>query len=270
MTHRYLISTDLDGTLIDHHSYSFDAALPAIKRCQELDVPIILNTSKTYAEASQLQMQLGINAPIIVENGSALFFSNSDKGKGSPAQSKIFGANRTTILNFIKTVRASHHWQFEGFNDWSITKIAEVTGLSLTDAERANTKQFSEPFVWQDSQQAFELFTEMAEQAQLTILKGGRFFHLQGQTDKAKPLQWLRKHYSDIFSESSANTQPITLIALGDNHNDIAMLNIADISVCVRSPVTDYPQLSTQLTVIQTQKLGPEGWNEAIQNILSG
>jgi len=270
MTHRYLISTDLDGTLIDHHNYSFDAALPAIKRCQELDVPIILNTSKTYAEASQLQAQLGINAPIIVENGSALFFNNVSVNKGSAPQSKIFGASRSAILSFIETIRASHHWQFEGFNDWSTSKIAEVTGLSLADAERANSKQFSEPFIWQDSQQAFELFTEMAEQAQLTILRGGRFFHLQGQTDKAKPLQWLREHYSKIFGESSVNTYPITLIALGDNHNDIAMLNVADIPVCVRSPVTDYPQLSTQQTVIQTQKLGPEGWNEAIQNILSG
>ncbi len=265
---RYLISTDLDGTLIDHHNYSFDAALPALARCKKLNIPIILNTSKTHAEAEQLQKRIGITGPMIVENGSALILN--------PSESKLFGAKRKTILSFIAHIRTAHQWQFTGFNDWSIDEIAGITGLSLEDATQASSKQFSEPFIWQDSDRALQTFTQLAEQQHLTVLKGGRFYHLQGTTDKSKPLAWLQQNPEAVFNingienERSVLPNETRLIALGDNHNDIAMLNAADIAVCVKSPVADYPKLSTVKPVIRTTSLGPVGWNEAIQSILDG
>jgi len=59
------------------------------------------------------------------------------------------------------------------------------------------------------------------------------------------------------------------LICLGDNHNDVDMLNIADFPVCVRSPIADYPNLSTQKEIIRTTLYGPEGWANAIHSILA-
>lgn len=50
----YLVSTDLDGTLLDHHTYSWHAALPALQKCSELAIPVVLNTSKTLAEVEWL------------------------------------------------------------------------------------------------------------------------------------------------------------------------------------------------------------------------
>jgi len=46
------------------------------------------------------------------------------------------------------------------------------------------------------------------------------------------------------------------------------MLNIADIPVCVRSPVADYPLLSTDKDIIYTKGFGPVGWSEAVLAIL--
>ncbi len=257
----YIISTDLDGTLIDHHDYSFDAAAPAIERCKTLGIPIVLNTSKTAQEAKALQLALGLDSPLVVENGSAIVMSNS------ASSDTLFGASRYDVLNFIQSVRKEHKWRFEGFNDWSIQDIIKHTGLSQQDAKLANTKQYSEPFVWQDSAEALQRFSSLANDQGLSILKGGRFYHLQGQTDKAKPLKWMMQHYSTLFPSLSGRPK---LIALGDNHNDIAMLNAADIAVCVRSPVADYPALSTSsvIKVIQTTEFGPAGWNEAISQIL--
>ena len=70
----FFISTDLDGTLLDHHDYSFQAALPAIKACEQQSIPIIFNTSKTEAEVDYLQKQMDIKGNMIIENGSALIF----------------------------------------------------------------------------------------------------------------------------------------------------------------------------------------------------
>lgn len=276
MTTKYLVSTDVDGTLIDHHSYSYQAALPALRLCARLGVPVILNTSKTYQETVGLQRELGLTAPVIVENGSGLILPTENQPELPPflpednsANCRLFGAMRSDLLAFIEGVRASYHWRFEGFNDWSVGELANLTGLEFADAERAKAKQFSEPFLWYDSDQSFKAFIGLVEQSGFQVLTGGRFHHLQGVTDKAKPLAWLLKSYGNGFAEL-ASDQPSspTLICLGDSQNDVAMLNFADVAVCVRSPVTDYPKLTTAKTTIYTEAYGPAGWAEAIVSLL--
>ena len=263
MRFNYIIATDLDGTLMDHHDYSCTAAIPAIRRCQSLGVPIIFNTSKTYAEARSLQRTLNLDAPVIVENGSAIVIPGALSNK--PTE-HMFGASRVDVIGFINDVRNKYEWQFEGFNDWSLEEIVKYTGLSDDEAAKASIKQYSEPFIWQDTAVALDKFTKLAKLKGLSVLKGGRFHHLQGQTDKAKPLAWLMKNHSKLFPQM--NEQP-TVIALGDSHNDIAMLNAADIAVCVRSPVADYPKLSRKDKEIKTNAFGPVGWNEAVLKILA-
>lgn len=276
---KLLISSDLDGTLIDHQSYSFEAALPALQRCKTLGIPIVLNTSKTYQEAITIQAELDIKAPIIVENGSALYFDKSVArnleenlvNSNSPKSDvKVFGVERSVVLDFINNIRQSKKWQFEGFNDWSVDDIASNTGLTLEAAKEANSKQYSEPFIWNDTKTALAEFIALAKQKNLKVLKGGRFYHLQGSTDKAKPLDWLMQNVHKVFKlEPEKNIKlTTTLICLGDNHNDVAMLNIADIPVCVRSPVADYPSLSTDKEIIYTEGFGPVGWSEAILAII--
>ena len=45
-----VVYTDLDGTLLDHHTYAFDEALGAIKALKDRGIPIVPCTSKTRAE----------------------------------------------------------------------------------------------------------------------------------------------------------------------------------------------------------------------------
>jgi len=68
----YWISSDLDGTLFDHHDYSYDGANAGLARCLQRKTPIILNTSKTLRETLAAQQRLKLAGPIVVENGSAL------------------------------------------------------------------------------------------------------------------------------------------------------------------------------------------------------
>jgi len=57
------------------------------------------------------------------------------------------------------------------------------------------------------------------------------------------------------------------VICLGDNHNDVDMLNIADVAVCVKSPVAEIPLIKNQ-NIIYTKDYGPVGWNQAVLQLL--
>jgi len=69
-----IIFTDLDGSLLDHSSYSFEPALESLLRIKELGIPLILCSSKTKAEMELYSERLQIKHPFIAENGSAIYF----------------------------------------------------------------------------------------------------------------------------------------------------------------------------------------------------
>ena len=70
---RFVIFTDLDGTLLDHHTYSYDAARPALERLRKSEIPLIMVSSKTRIEIEVLRTEIGNREPFIPENGGAIF-----------------------------------------------------------------------------------------------------------------------------------------------------------------------------------------------------
>ena len=67
-----LVVTDLDGSLLDHHDYSYAPALPVLQVLEEMRVPVVFASSKTRAEMLALRKELGNEHPFIVENGAAV------------------------------------------------------------------------------------------------------------------------------------------------------------------------------------------------------
>jgi mannosyl-3-phosphoglycerate phosphatase len=63
---QWLVVTDLDGTMLDHHSYDVEDARMAVHELQNKQIPVILNTSKTYAETITIRETLGIQDAFIV------------------------------------------------------------------------------------------------------------------------------------------------------------------------------------------------------------
>ncbi len=266
----YIVFTDLDGTLLDHHTYAWQPALPAIRRLQALNIPIIINTSKTAAEVLPIRHSLGLSSPFIVENGSALYIPKGfcDGSIENLAAINIrgdyycllFGANRDNIVQCIYNERAARDLKFSGYSDWDTETLMSHTGLDRISAEQSLARLYSEPIIWQDSEAAHRHFSDFITRKGLRILSGGRFEHIQGDTDKAKPMRFFREH---IYRD-----EKIEFICLGDTENDIAMLEHADIALCIKSPVGPYPELSHK-HVYYSQKCGPEGWQEAIDYILA-
>ncbi|MEL0637198.1 HAD-IIB family hydrolase [Marinomonas sp. TI.3.20] len=266
---RLLVFSDLDGTLLDHHTYSFQPAIQAFQALKTLSIPCILNTSKTYAELIQLRTKLGHQDPFIVENGAAIYLP---KHLGLPIDDpledhgdfwlKSFGPNRQALIDIIDDCKA--RYRFQGFHDMQWQDVVDLTGLSEANAKLAMQREFTEPMVWQDSTIALSQLNQELEIKGVQVQKGGRFTHLMGKNcDKARAMLWLSERYQSHYKEA------VTTMALGDGENDIGMLSKADIAVVIRSPVHAPLEIPNRNDAWLTDAYGPEGWAQAIDKALS-
>lgn len=270
-----LIFTDLDGTLLDHHDYNFAPAVETIKLINQLGIVWVFNTSKTLAELLTLRETLSNQHPMIVENGGGIAIpagypltlppqldqplkSQANSYADQDFQLITIGEQREKILEILDPLHTQ--FTFTGFNDMSVAELSELTGLSTAQAEQALQRDFSEPIVWHDSEKKFEQFQEIVTEHSLCLLRGGRFIHAIGNSDKGIAMRRLASFYHQ--------TKPgLKTVALGDGENDIAMLEEADIPVIIRSPVHNPPPVRHEKSAL-TKDFGPHGWSQALQSLL--
>jgi len=239
-TMKLMVVSDLDGTLLDHDDYSYEAVLPVLDRMDEAAIPLVVNTSKTRAEWLAMRRDFGNVDPYIVENGSAIYDGE---------KVEVFGVSRADILDFLNPLRSK--FKFTGYSDVGIPEIIKWTGLGRQSAERSADRHFSEPLVWQDTPEKEEEFCKMVKASGLMTLRGGRFLHVLGETDKGRPLKYFRD-------------QKVAIIALGDRPNDLAMLEAADIGVVIKAPGDFVLEAEGMLRSTET---GPRGWAEMMTQI---
>ena len=269
-----LLFTDLDGTLLNHYDYNYSAALPAIQSLRAQDVPWILTTSKTAAEVIELRAELDNHYPFIVENGAGIFWKAGSllhrylpkhdfvqhwgEGFEYVSLNKVL---MPEMLQRAESYKKQFKLNFIGFSDMSVQQVAECTGLSLIKAAKAKQRHFSEPLLWRDTEDNLLKFQKALEPYGLQLIKGGRFVHLMGLSNKGLALKWLAHYYHQAWS------QPIQTMALGDGNNDIPLLEASDCPVIIRSPVNPPPKVNHP-NVMVTQENGPLGWNQAVLNWL--
>lgn len=266
-----LLFTDLDGTLLDHETYSFDAARPAVHRVQALELPLILNTSKTLSEVSDINRALHNNAPVIVENGGVMGFPlNLDYPFELAAHERVgnyaivrFSPHYAEIRQFIEQQRGDFGFALQGFGDMTADQIARHTGLAHDEAVQARDRLCSEPFVWSDSDLNLQKLRRAAAEIGLRITRGGRFHHLMGNTSKADAMLAMR----NLFTAHDARAPLV--IALGDSENDREMLQHADIAVVVMRHDGSHLDCTGIRQTIKTGQPGPAGWNTAVEQLLS-
>ncbi len=265
-----IVVTDLDGTLLDHHSYSLEPAMAVVRLLQQYRIPLVFNTSKTSAESQALSEKLALSNPFIVENGSAIYFpkrSMATPPPGCVSQGAywvhIAGISYAEVLGRLQTLKT--RYRFANLGSTPLEDIMAGTGLGMADAQRAMARQYSEPLVWQDTEKALTCFRKEVLAAGMNLLRGGRYLHVLGNTDKGRAMKQL-KHIYDCMNNSTQNT---LVMALGDSHNDLAMLQAADIAAVVRSPVNDLPDLSTVHQPMISKQTGPAGWAECVSQVLA-
>lgn len=250
-----IVFTDLDGSLMEHETYSIEPAREALEELTARKIPLILNSSKTAAEMATIQKRLDLHTPFICENGAALHLDTSEIIE--------FGTRRETWLEAVHQTRSQHDYFFHGFSDWSTSEISSITGLTNAQADQARTRIYSEPILWRDSESALQRFKGELQEMDLQLLQGGRFQSIQGAYDKSDGMR------SMVIDHVGQNQQrPLITVALGDSPNDAAMLNAADVAVIIKSGKSSLIHCSAPQKLIHTKVPGPAGWNEALLEIL--
>ncbi|OSQ50901.1 HAD-IIB family hydrolase [Marivita geojedonensis] len=247
------VFSDLDGTLLDHDTYSWADAQPALARLAARGIPVVLTSSKTAAEIVLLQEEMGLmDQPAIVENGSGIV------GLPGQADNSTYSQLRMQLDELPDHLR-SH---FIGFGDMTTQEVALHTGLSPDAAKRAQDRAFSEPGIWSGSDDTLADFRSALADQGIVAQHGGRFLTLSFGRTKADAMH--------VVSSALAATRTV---ALGDAPNDITMLQAADQGVIVANPHRPVlPPLEGEAEghIIRTRKPGPKGWNEAINALLDG
>lgn len=259
----------MDGTLLDHDTYSFDAAKPTLDALAARGIPVIPTTSKTFAEMLVLRDTIGLNGPFIVENGAAIYIPHgffAKKPTGTVWQDgfwcQSFISSKAHWLKMLEVVKADFEGLFTHFAQMSISDIQSATGLDEASAGRAAQRQFGEPVLWQGDNEQKQAFIAALRERGATIMEGGRFIHISGDCSKGVALTWFMQEYQRQVDAAA------TSIALGDGKNDIAMLEAATIAVRIASPVHPPPDLEKQKQVYTSTLHGPEGWTEMLTQLL--
>ncbi|WP_020589454.1 HAD-IIB family hydrolase [Desulfobacter curvatus] len=266
-----LVFTDLDGTLLDHDTYGFEPALPALAMLAQKKIPVILNSSKTLVEILKIRSVLGNCHPFIAENGSVVAVPEQ-LCPGLARKNSLFqpqfgllvrrlGGDRESVLDILNRLRQIHGFSFEGFADMGPARLSQVTGLTEDQAIQAGRRLSTEPVLWQDTPEQWEAFAGHLADAGLGWVQGGRFISISRPFDKKDGVACLLDLYT-----TGTDSIPFT-IGLGDSPNDQAMLDMMDIAVVIRSARCDQIKLNRPQTIIRTTAKGPEGWQEAMDMI---
>ncbi len=268
---RLLVFTDLDATLLDE-TYSWAPAATAIERLKRGQHSLVLSSSKTLAEMRALAFELKLDAPLVAENGatiaiptkSPLLEPSDDTSEDDGFVISTQGASRDEILTLAHGLRETEGYMFSGFADWDANAVRQRTGLSLESAGLALDRHGTEPIVWEDSAERWETFAGLLAAKGLRALRGGRFIHLMGDTDKARGLKEVVRRV-----KGQPAWDAMHVVALGDSPNDLKMLSAAEFAVVIPNTHHNETLKPTAPNVIYAEALGPVGWNSSMHTLMN-
>ena len=263
-----VIITDLDGTLLDQRTYSYEASLPALGRLQQRRIPVVFCSSKTAAEIIALQRELGLKDPFICESGGAIYlppnyfaFEVASVNRRRGFDTIELGRDVVDLRGALR--RAAQHCgvKVQSFDSMSLQDFMAHTGLNREQARDAAQREYDEPFLVESEGEA-RLFAALAAMG-LTVTQGDRFHHLTGGHDKGKAVRKLLV----LYRRQSAN---LLSVGLGNSANDLPLLRETDIAILVRKPdgQWDAEVMERLHNVERSNGIGPQGWHEAIDKIL--
>jgi mannosyl-3-phosphoglycerate phosphatase len=268
---KVVVFTDLDGTLLDYSTYSFEKAVAALQLLKERDIPVIISSSKTSKEILFYREKLENHHPFISENGGGIFipkdyfsFKLPHTGHEITEENDYIvmrlGAPYSDLRKTLQNLRGEG-FNVKGFGDMTVQEIAEIANISTAEARMAQERDFDEPFIFEAADEEVRRLFEAITVRGFQCTKG-QFFHILGNTDKGKAVSIFIGLYERALGE-------VTTIALGDSPNDIPMLESVEYPIIVQRPDKTYA-ISTYIPRLRRiDGVGAEGWNKAIIELLS-
>ena len=260
-----IVFTDLDGTLLDHSTYSYSEAERALMSLRQKGIHLILCSSKSRDEIKIYRDKLSNSEPFISENGGAIYIPEKyglkcefDKTDSGFLVIEI-GSEYKILKSTFEEIKRKTGISVKSIAEFTVDEIVELTGLSREEACLAQKKEYSLPFMIDGSEEDVENIKDEIRLSGFNYTEGARFAYLMGGNDKGKAVNIL----IDIYRKNYPETEILT-VGLGDSLNDLPMLEAVDKKFLVKKELGNYEERIKVDDLIYADGIGPAGWNKAI------
>ena len=241
-----LIAIDLDGTLLNDEIKISDRNIEAIKTANERGIEIVIATGRANFDAATLFKEIGFNPWIIATNGATIHRPDGRLYQSIPLEKKraiemlsqleneqfyyeafienkicapkygeqiLFDELEKSVHSSDKAAILRRGVEIQ-FGQDEFTFIPSYEELVGTDIEIYNILAIS--YHEEKLTKGWEKFKSLP---QITVVQSGRYnFHLQHElASKGNALRRLAKEIGIDLAQTAA---------IGDNHNDLSMLEI--------------------------------------------
>lgn len=285
--HTIVVFSDIDGTLIDIFTRKYGKSKELVKKLKESSIPVILCSSKTWAEQDVIRKDLGLESePFIIENGGAViiprsYFSGGGAGGGGGSTDDDLkhhygmrvvdgysvielGRSSAEIRKVLQYVRRKTGIPFKGVSDLSIEELAKIVGMTPEEAERMSKRQYGETILEIDKTEKVKLEQALSKEG-LQVIHGGRYFDVTAGNDKGKAVRILIDLYRKKLGDGTI------FIGIGDSANDAPMLKLTDIAILVQKYDGSWAEVDNSNNiphVVKAKGIGPAGWENAFATII--
>ena len=260
-----IVFTDLDGTLLDHRTYDYSSALPALTKLQEEQIPLVFCTSKTAAEMIPFRREIKNEDPFIVENGGGIYIPKRYFAT-LPVETRRSdhflvisrGLPYRQLQEVLARISGECGLTVQSFDQLTASELAESSGLSLEQAQRSLQREFDLPFRIVSPHPNRSQLEDKVQQLGLKLIQGGRFLHLNCNGGKGEAVAQLIGLYKANLGG------PVRSMGLGDSRNDLSMLEEVDIPIIIPNPLSIAPLADELPGGQRAHTPGPKGWNDAV------
>lgn len=272
-TVKVVVFTDLDGTLLDLESYAADEAAPAVRQLKKAGVSIVFCSSKTLSEQTPYLEELGLRAPAIVENGSAVSWPGGDPPV-LPANCRrtyttggfhhlVLGTQYGQVRKAIEDNASIFPYPLKYYGNSTVEQIMEITGLDREAANRAMDRRFSETlFNVKPDDAHLAQFEEALRASRCQCIAGSRYMTITGLgSDKGRAVQALIECWK-------SDNEALMTFGIGDSRNDLEMLRVVDRPRLVARPDGRWADIDAP-GMQKVRGVGPDGWKKVAEEVLS-
>jgi len=276
-----VVFSDIDGTLIDIFTRNYGNSKELVKKLEESSIPVVLCSSKTWAEQDVIRKDLGLEGePFIIENGGAViipdgYFEGDGRTDDDLKHHGVIrvvdgyrvielGRSSAEIRKVLQDVRRKTGTAFKGASDVSIEELAKIAGMTHDEAERMSKRKYGETILEIDKTEKVK-FEQVLSEEGLQVIHGGRYFDVSAGNDKGKAVRILMDLYRKKLGDDTL------FIGIGDSPNDVPMLKLTDVAILVQKHDGTWTEVDNNMIttrVVKVEGIGPAGWENAFATII--
>ncbi len=246
-----MICLDIDGTLLNSkHEISKEVKEAINVAANEKNIPVILVSARMPKGITFLQKELGIEQPIICYSGALIL--DKDNKTLSKEVIDVFNLEEIYKLACENNIHVSLYkddeWYIEELDYWA-KQESEITNIIPTVTD---FKELIE--IWKNEGTGPNKILCMADPDKITLLKEGtKTIDLNIYPSKPTYLEIMPAKASKTSAinvlQKKFNIDKSEIIAMGDNYNDIDMLEYAGLGIAMGNAPEDVKKHGDYVTL---------------------